>query len=260
MKETVNQPRLTLEDIKSALMELREEQQDDLGYVGVLYEIANDKQALAREIAGNKVLLEKFGDEEGILNELHALETKYDDQIRTIEAGKSFEEKVEKQSWGTWALEKVKSAVTFPVRHPIISLLILAALLVGVAGYMGYLPGLGGTFAGWGDKVKALFGLEGSTAPVLESTGALEAAREVANVKNVVLNVVEHDVFYDGVKYGIEELPALVEKLPALQPNQAVSILRDETSRATVEEALKRLLTERFGAPGDGSWVMPSIP
>lgn len=246
MTENDPQQRLTLEDVRAALEGLRENREQDMSLIEVLYELARNKQELAQRISGNTDLLEKFGNEGELVRELDALEKTYEDQIQTIEAGIRFGEKVEKQGWGAWALEKVKSAVKFPVRHPIIFLLILLAVLGAIAGYMGYLPGIGTTFVGWAQKAKALLGLEGGAAAA-ETAGAVEAAREAANVSNVVLRTFGHQVGYGDVVYEMKDIPALLEKLPVLQPGQMFEIARDLSSRASVESALHRSLIEKYG-------------
>ncbi len=245
--------RLTLEDIKSALRNPEAETENAVGNIEALYELARDKQALAKKIAGNTELMRQFGNEEEILRALDALEHTYEEQIQTIEAGKLFAEKIEKQSWGKWALDKVKAVVKFPAKHPIIFLLILIAILASIAGYVGYLPGLGSTFSAWAQKAKALFGFE-ATAATETAAGALEAAHEAATVANIPIHIIESDVFYNGTKYGISELPELLKTLPKLAADQKFSILRYESARVSAENALKDILTDSFSAD---SWVMP---
>lgn len=246
MNEKDPQQRLTLEDVRTALEGLKEEHEQGMSLVEVLYELARNKQELAQKISGNADLLQKFGDEAEVLRELDMLEQTYEDQIQTIEAGIRFGEKVEKQSWGTWALEKVKSVVKFPVRHPIIFLLILLAVLGALAGYMGFLPGIGTTFAGWAQKAKALLGLEGATAAA-ETAGAVEAASEAANVQNIVLRTFGHQIGFGDTVYEIKDIPALLDKLPQLTPGQTFDIFSDDSSRSTVERALHHALSEKYG-------------
>ena len=248
------QPRLTLDDIRFALEELKEERKSNLGYVEVLYELAKNKQTLAKKIAGNKEILKKFGDETEILKELDVLEKKYQDQIQTIEAGKSFGEKIEKQSWGKWAMEKVKSVVKFPVRHPIISLIILAAVAGGVAGYLGYLPAITGPLAEWMEKLKALmkgkFGFgagEAGGEAINAVDAASKAAAEAANSSAFSLRTFGNQIGYGDKIYDLKDLPSLLKELPDIKDGQFIDVLRDGSSKAGIEVELKYLLEGRYG-------------
>lgn len=276
IRESEKQSRLTLEDIRSALEAFKEQRESALSSVEVLYELASNKQALARKIAGNKDILKKFGNEAEILKELGALETKYQDQIHAIEAGKNFGENVEKRSWGKWALEKIKSVVKFPVRHPIISLIVLAAVGGGVAGYMGYLPSISVPFAEWLEKLKALFkgkfgfgaGGAGEGAPeavgaaatdAVQGAGAydaVEAASKAATetLEPLTLRTFGHQVGYAGKVYEMKDLPSLIEALPAIKPGQLFDVLRDASSKPTVEGTLRNLIAEKYG-DGVVNWV-----
>lgn len=124
--------KITLSDVGEAIFNGEAKNKTDLD---VLEAIARDKQGLTGMVAKDVKLIEKAGGKDELLRELNSLNTRYDEQIKTIGAGKDFEQKVEKQSWGKWALEKVKSVVLFPVRHPVYTLLILAAVAAGIGLY-----------------------------------------------------------------------------------------------------------------------------
>lgn len=127
-----NTPKLTLEDLREVLFNGEAKEKTD---IDVLEELAKDKRGLVKKILQNKTLIERAGNPDQLLFELDQLQNRYSEEIKTLEAAKGFEKKVEKQSWGRWALEKVKSVVLFPVRHPVYTLLILAAALAGVGIY-----------------------------------------------------------------------------------------------------------------------------
>lgn len=124
-----NSSQLTLGDLREVLFNGEAEEMTD---IDVLEEMAKDKRGLVKKILQNKALIERAGNPDQLLHELELLHERYSEEIKTLEAAKGFEKKVEKQSWGRWALEKVKSVVLFPVRYPVYSLLILAAVLAGV--------------------------------------------------------------------------------------------------------------------------------
>lgn len=129
-------PKITLDDLREALFNGEAHEKTDLD---VLEEMTKDKRGLVKRVAQNKLLIEKAGNPDQVLYELEQLQNRYSKEIQTLEAAKSFEKKVEKESWGRWALEKVKSVALFPVRHPVYTLLILAGALVGVGLYYNYL-------------------------------------------------------------------------------------------------------------------------
>ncbi len=101
-----------------------------------LLETAGSRRKLRRlreDVLLNKDLTTAFGDR---------LPQEFDDlvdRIQTESASRDFKAKVEKRSWGKWALEKVKSVALFPVRHPVYTLLITAAALAGIGFYYGNL-------------------------------------------------------------------------------------------------------------------------
>lgn len=130
---------LTLEDLREVLKESEQPVESDLD---ILERMANDMQGLVRLVLRNQPLLEKTGNPDELAHQLHVLEERYKDELDTIRGARSFEKKVEKQSWGRWALEKVKSVALFPVRHPVWSLFILAAIAAGVGWYYGALGDL----------------------------------------------------------------------------------------------------------------------
>jgi hypothetical protein len=130
---------IELTDLREALFNGEALQKDDLD---VLETIARDKNGLVKRVLRNKALIEKAGNPDQLLYEIDRLEARYREEILEIEALKSFEKKVEQQSWGSWAIETVKSTALFPVRHPVWTLLILAATAAGI-GYLYY--GLGET-------------------------------------------------------------------------------------------------------------------
>lgn len=128
--------KLSLADLREVLFNGEAPRKTDLD---VLVEMAKDKRGLVKKVLQNKELIKRAGNPDQLLYELDSLHTRYREEIKTLEGAKSFEAKVEKQSWGRWALEKVKSVVLFPVRHPVYTLLILAAALAGVGFYYGNL-------------------------------------------------------------------------------------------------------------------------
>lgn len=129
-------PKITLDDLREALFNGEAHEKTDFD---VFEEMAKDKKGLVKRVAQNKMLIEKAGNPDQVLYELDQLQNRYKNEIQTLEAAKGFEKKVEKQSWGRWALEKVKSVVLFPVRHPVYTILIAAAVLAGVGLYYNYL-------------------------------------------------------------------------------------------------------------------------
>ena len=244
-------PRLTLEDVTSALNSLKEQRGKILTDVEVLFQLASDKRVLAKKVAGNKDLLKKFGNEEEILSELDALSSMYEDQIHTIAAAKKFEEKAEGEGWGSWAFDKIKSAVSFPVRHPIIALLMLAAIAGGTLSYLGYLPELSLPLAKWFEKLKSLlkFGGAGVGGATEAAKDAMTIAREAYDdVAVPMLRTFGRQVGYGGKVYEMDELPSLLESLPELKAGAdgiSLKILRDPSSKATLEAALRDLLRKK---------------
>lgn len=95
-----------------------------------LLETAGSRRQLRKlreQVLGNKDLQRAFGDR---------LPAQFDDlidRVQTQSASRDFASKVEKRSWGKWALEKAKSVVLFPIRHPFITAAI--ALTALGAGY-----------------------------------------------------------------------------------------------------------------------------
>lgn len=82
---------------------------------------------LRESVLSNKGLKTAFGDR---------LPEQFDnlvDRVQTESASRDFKAKLEKRSWGKWALEKAKSVVLFPIRHPFITAAI--ALTALGAGY-----------------------------------------------------------------------------------------------------------------------------
>lgn len=251
------QPRLTLAELGSVVEQLRnrKETQSETTDIDVLRAIATGKRDLAKKIATNPELLRKFASEQEILRELDALEKLYGDQIQTIEAGEKFSEKTKQEGWGTWAWEKIKSAVSFPKRHPIIALALLAAVAGGAATYLGYLPDVSLALKQWMEKLKALWKLRfGAGGSVGGGAAAAEGGKTVADkameaAKDLPLSIrtFGQQVEYAGKIYDMKDLPSLIDKFPALQPGQLVRILRDSDSKATLEIELRRLLTEKYG-------------
>lgn len=94
-----------------------------------LLETAGSRRQLRRlrtEVLDNKDLQRAFGE---------TLPQQFDDlidRVQTQSASRDFQAKVEKRSWGKWALDSAKSVVLFPIRHPFITaLLTLTALGAG---------------------------------------------------------------------------------------------------------------------------------
>ncbi len=122
-------PRLALADLREALFNGEARSKTDLD---VLEEMAKDKRGLVKKVLQNKALIKRAGNPDQLLHELDALHGRYHEEIKTIDASKGFDKKIEKKGWGTWALEKAKSVVLFPVRHPVITALVtLTALGAG---------------------------------------------------------------------------------------------------------------------------------
>ncbi len=146
-----------------------------------LLETAGSRRKLRRlreDVLVNRDLKTAFGDR---------LPQQFDDlvdRVQTESASRDFKAKVEKRSWGKWALEKVKSVVLFPVRHPVYTLLIAAAALAGVGFYYGNLGEL---------LLKTIPNYSGKAAEVLRSgmkyaSEKLGLAGEAAYSGNVPLS------------------------------------------------------------------------
>ncbi len=135
--------RLSLKDLREALFNGEAPSKTDLD---VLEEMAKDKRGLVKKVLHNKTLMKRAGNPDQLLHELDALHTRYCEELKTIDGARNFEKKVENQSWGKWAVENVKSVVLFPVRHPVITLLILSAMAAGI-GFLYY---------GWGEALLRL--------------------------------------------------------------------------------------------------------
>lgn len=136
LKDTVGKKTSTtkveLADLKEAMFNGEAGKKSDLD---VLEAMARDMNGLIQQVSKNKELVSKAGGEKELVKQLQILRERNDDRISAIVASKDFEKKVEKQSWGSWALEKVKSVVLFPVRHPWITAAIAVAALAGLGFY-----------------------------------------------------------------------------------------------------------------------------
>lgn len=96
--------------------------------------------------------------------------------LETVQEPKS----KEKQGFWTWAWEKIKSVLLFPVRHPAITLLLLAAAAAAIGMYY---SGLGNTLLEWlpnySDKAAAV---AGEAAPATTAEMALPGTGQFGGV------------------------------------------------------------------------------
>lgn len=83
---------------------------------------------LRKQVLDNEPLKNTFGDRLG---------DEFDDLVARVQARSAshdFQAKIEKKTWGKWALNSAKSVALFPVRYPLWTALI-AAGLIGISYY-----------------------------------------------------------------------------------------------------------------------------
>lgn len=122
------QPESTLiSDVKVALFNGKSHTMSDLDVLR--YVVDNGQDSLNAKVLANDTLLKRYGTPRKLKKAVDEMLTTKREEIRHLSASREFGKKVEKQGWGKWALEKAKSVVLFPVRHPIWTALIILAVI-----------------------------------------------------------------------------------------------------------------------------------
>lgn len=166
-------------------------------------------------------------------------------------------ESPEKQGIFRRVWESVKA---FPKRHPVITSLLVVALLAAGAWRMGWLPkfdgfgfGLGGGGAGGAAESAAEGALEGATENAAETVLSgpellLETAKKLVTAPDDFVTI-DKTVIFRGIAYDRENLYPLLEAVVQGSgiDTTAVRIVRDPTSRFLTEAYLKRMLVQDIG-------------
>ncbi len=149
---------LTIQDLKHALFNGKSNTVTDVAFLKHLKDNPNAQQQL---LESEELLKKADGRKRLLRKRVESLLAGAKEEV-TIARAKEYFKSKEKRSWGKWAYDSLKSVVLFPVRHPLITLLLSLAALGGAYYYAGNLEAL---MAQVGlDKVK----------------GATEAARKLA--------------------------------------------------------------------------------
>ncbi len=233
MSEVLPILRLSPEHVGDALNleadEVRAQMRSVEGRRQLLQSLKNDPEKLAAVIDPN-ALMTFERDMDMVQQDLAA-------EHRFLEAQKQPEKKgLFRRAWDT--------ITGFPRKHPIITVTLLGVVLGVVASYMGWLPKIdfGGLWGGaqrllgWGSASAA-----GEAAAELGTEVAADAFPEGLGIK-----VFEHNYIYGDRIYSMEELPQLLEQLPANVSNEEfIRIFPYANARVTAEMALKQALEER---------------
>jgi hypothetical protein len=220
------------------------------GRKSLLQELQSDPQRLASVIDPDALRVFE-SDMEMVQEDLAA-------EQRFLEAQKNPEKKgMFRRAWDT--------ITSFPRKHPIITVTLLGVVLGVVASYMGWLPsidfgGLWGKAQGWMG-----WGAANSAATEAATEGAVEAAGEAVAIGTEVasdfipealrIQVFEHSFLYNGQQYTMEQLPQLLEQLPAVTGDELVRVMPYANARVTAQEALMQALQSK----GIGSKVVETL-
>ncbi|TSC97897.1 MAG: hypothetical protein Greene101449_1066 [Candidatus Peregrinibacteria bacterium Greene1014_49] len=148
-----------------------------------------------------------------------------------------------------------ESMKAFPKRHPVITSLLVVALLAAGAWRMGWLPKFDGFGFGLGEGGGGASGgvAEGAAEGVAETVLSgpellLETAKKLVTAPDDFVTI-DKTVIFRGIAYDRENLQPLLEAVVQGSgiDTTAVRIVRDPTSRFLTEAYLKRMLVQDIG-------------
>ncbi len=207
--------------------EVREQLRSAEGRSKLLEDLQKDPKILAAAVDGDSVQM--------IREDLALSERDLQAEQNFLAAQKDPEKKgMFRRAWDT--------VTGFPRKHPLITVTLLGVVLGVVASYMGWLPAI--DFPGLWGKAQGWMGW-GEAAGESAAEGATAIGTEVAAgafSEDLGIRIFEHSYIYGDKIYSMEELPQLIEKLPALPEGEFFRILPYASSRPMAEMALSEAL------------------
>lgn len=137
----------------------------------------------------------------------------------------------------------------FPKKHPIVTAILMVALMAAGAWRLGWLPkfdsfgfGLG---KGGGGGMTGGAGLDAAESTLSATDAVIEAAKKLATSPQDLVTVGK-SIIFRGIVYDRDNLAPLVDAIRAsgIDTSHIVRIVRDPTSRALTEMFLKKMLMQ----------------